>query len=188
MTFQSVINKIIRKLLSLFCVFAFHATQTVLICHKLVKLTNYGCQQEKTLIHVSVESMLRFLQPVRGKKGKKIIAGLSAGWAAQFCGNTKTFTKLQASSGWMNVVALGCKSDGGRSFVVPSRLSGSCLFHFHCQLCTVHCALLITSALVRLPPCPRIITPAAAATKAGELLQDLTSPGLYFIARCLIHF
>lgn len=98
----------------------------------------------------------------------------------------RTCHKLQPSSGWMNVVALRCESDCGQ-FVAPSSLSGSCLFRFHCHLYTVHSALLILLALVRLSSCPRIITLAAAAIKAGELLQDLTSPGLYFIARCLIH-
>lgn len=75
-----------------------------------------------------------------------------------------------------------------RVLFYPPLFQAAVFSHFHCQLYTVHSALLIVPALVRLSPCPRIITPTAAATKAGELLQDLTSPGLYFIARCLIHF
>lgn len=106
-----------------------------------------------------------------GKKGKTICARLFAGVCGTVNVHSSSRHKLQPSSCWNNVVALGCKSNCAQTFAVPSSLSGGCVFHFHCQLYTVHSALLIAPALVRLSPCP-IITPAAAATKAGEF--DLT--------------
>lgn len=70
-----------------------------------------------------------------------------------------------------------CHLDTGDSSpensVCPPLSVRLCVFHFYCQLYTVYSALLILSfpllLLLRLSPCPHIITPATLAAEPGEL-------------------